>query len=454
MVSRPAIAVLAALLAGNALYAARPVARWDVVPWQRVSGEFKAGVVAFHEKGVKVEFRVFGKLRHVAESPETNPRTGVEEYIYAFPAAAFRDGPVEIEATAVSPDGERYVLPPLPLYANARGGCASGAPVWADAACGNDFAAGTREAPVKTLRQAVRKAGDGGTVNLMPGEYGLKMIGGGTDRKYWTLVTPAPGVDGASVALTAGRTGTDKLHFRDVGIFCDITSGYGAAVMGESGRTSAWFENCRFANRKGPGAGAAAPFGNKLRAFVTGGSTDCMASGPQAEILRGHAMARIAGPAVRGGGCLVANCTVRNAGPAPGGLRPELVSLFATPPAWNRDTIVVGFLAKDCDCRALVCQQAADTAFSRVRFEGFPDGMAQCALSEGLENVLFDRVELPGRRWQWMSAKNGRGTVKPKDVVMKNCTAGSMEGCPALDGTAGVKAENCAIGNASADGSD
>ena len=37
-------------------FGARPVARWDVVPWQRVSGVFNAGVVAFHESGVKVEF--------------------------------------------------------------------------------------------------------------------------------------------------------------------------------------------------------------------------------------------------------------------------------------------------------------------------------------------------------------------------------------------------------------
>ena len=38
---------VAALAAGQA-YAARPVARWDVVPHQRISGVFNAGVVAFH----------------------------------------------------------------------------------------------------------------------------------------------------------------------------------------------------------------------------------------------------------------------------------------------------------------------------------------------------------------------------------------------------------------------
>ena len=41
--------------------AARPVARWDVVPYQRIDGVFKAGVVAFHDEGVKVVFDVAGK---------------------------------------------------------------------------------------------------------------------------------------------------------------------------------------------------------------------------------------------------------------------------------------------------------------------------------------------------------------------------------------------------------
>jgi hypothetical protein len=40
--------------------AARPVARWDVVPDQRVSGVFRAGVCAFHEDGVRVAFSLNG----------------------------------------------------------------------------------------------------------------------------------------------------------------------------------------------------------------------------------------------------------------------------------------------------------------------------------------------------------------------------------------------------------
>ena len=48
---------LLALAAASAL-AARPVARWDVVPDQRVSGTFLAGVCAFHENGVRVRILI------------------------------------------------------------------------------------------------------------------------------------------------------------------------------------------------------------------------------------------------------------------------------------------------------------------------------------------------------------------------------------------------------------
>ena len=48
---KKSILLLSAVLAGAA-FAARPIARWDVVPYQRISGTFKAGVVAFHEKSV------------------------------------------------------------------------------------------------------------------------------------------------------------------------------------------------------------------------------------------------------------------------------------------------------------------------------------------------------------------------------------------------------------------
>ena len=54
-------AAVAAGMSVAAFAAARPVAQWDVIPYQRVSEPFKAGVVAFYDKPFHVDFFVNGK---------------------------------------------------------------------------------------------------------------------------------------------------------------------------------------------------------------------------------------------------------------------------------------------------------------------------------------------------------------------------------------------------------
>ena len=90
------------ILAAAPAFAARPVARWDVVPDQRVSGTFLAGVCAFHEDGVRVAFSVNGKFVHVANAPTPNPRTRVWEYVFPLDTSKLPDGPVTLGARARS----------------------------------------------------------------------------------------------------------------------------------------------------------------------------------------------------------------------------------------------------------------------------------------------------------------------------------------------------------------
>ena len=92
------VAAVAAMAAGQA-FAAIPVARWDIVPHQRISGVFNAGVVAFHEDGVKVTFDVGGR-KFTAEEPKLNARTGVWEYFVPIVAAKLPDGLVAVKAVA------------------------------------------------------------------------------------------------------------------------------------------------------------------------------------------------------------------------------------------------------------------------------------------------------------------------------------------------------------------
>jgi len=434
--------LLLAGLASGVAHAGRPIARWDVIPYQKVSGVFKVGVVAFHEKDVKVEFSVFGKPRFTAEAPELNERTGVKEYVYNLPVKTFKDGLITVGAVVTAGE-DSYTLPDLPLYANARGKLTNSKVVWVDAVSGNEFAEGNEDSPVKTIKQGVAKAGDGGTVYLKPGSYTLKMVGGGLARKYWTLVTTAPGVARESVKVSGGRSGTEKLHLKGLDLHCDVADGYGTVVMGEGGKTMAWFEDCSFTNLKGRHAATTVPFGNKLRAFVTGGRTTEMCMGPNSEILRGHSVRSISGTAFAGNDCLVVNCTVEDVSPVSSDDPPDFFNGFAVPPNWAGDVILYGVKCRDVKCRGLAGQQLCDSAFVNVSFDGIAGGVANSRFSEGLENVIFDHVSIKGQHWQWMSTKSGRGDLKPNGVLMIDCEFGTMDGYEPLDGSAGITLRNC-----------
>lgn len=424
------------------VFAARPIAAWDVVPYQRVDGTFAAGVVAFHDKSVKVEFTINGrKFGKAVESPSLNERTGVREFILPFPAGKLSEKLGDREYTLgarVVAEGEKpYELPALTVYANGKGTLGSKKTVWADSLNGNEFAAGDKSSPVKTLARAVKMAGDGGTVYLKEGSYSLKLLGGGFERKYWTLVTPAPGVDRNSVKITAGRPGTEKLHFRDLNLYCDCDAGeYGSIVMGEGGKTSAWFENCNFTNEKGRHAGEAYPFGNKLAAYVTGGTTYGIMYGPSALLLRGHSVKSVATHALPGENALVVNCSVDDVRAADGASS-VLITSIATPPSWAGNLIVSGLKASGLSCRVFSLRRIRDCAFADVAFElEASEGLYSNVAGE-TENVLFSNVSLAGQEIKLARSKDGRGDFKPTDVIMKKCVFGTLSGCDSVDGSKG-----------------
>ncbi|MBQ6136868.1 MAG: hypothetical protein IJI73_05825 [Kiritimatiellae bacterium] len=435
-----------AAFAASAAFAGRPVAKWDVVPYQRVEGVFKAGVVAFHEKSVKVEFSVDGKKAFTAEAPTLNDRTGVWEFVFPFDAAKFKDGPVTLGAKAVAETGESYSLPPLSMYANAGKTLGSDKIAWVDPKNGNEFSTGlSREQAVKTIRQAVQKAGDGGTVYLLPGDYQARMIGGGKARKYWTLLTPAPGVERSQVKFSRGRTGTDKLIFRNVELYCDCADGDSSIILGEGGKSVAWFDNCRFYNKQGRHGGNTSLFGNRLHAYITGGVTEDIGNGPCCEFVRGHEIRNIACDAFTYNGCLVVNCTVDGIDAGAGAaFDPDLFNGFAVAPKWCEDNILYNVKATNCRCRGLSGQRLRNSAFVNVVFQGTGGDLVYSRFSEDMDNVLFAHMTLVDQKWQWMQTKNGRGDFKPKDVRFLNCVMKAMEGYEKGDGSTGLLVDRCA----------
>lgn len=425
------------------LLAARPVAAWDVVPHQRVDGTFTAGVVAFHDRAVKVEFTINGrKFGNAVEAPALNARTGVEEFVLPFPAGKLSEKLGDREYTLgakVFVEGETpYELPALTIYANAKGSLGSKKTIWVDSGNGNEFAAGDKTSPVKTLARAVKMAGDGGTVYLKEGSYNLRLLGGGFERKFWTLITPAPGVDRNAVKVFAGRPGTEKLHFKDLNLYCSYDVGeYGSVVMGEGGKTSAWFDNCNFTNLKGRHAGEAYPFGNKLVAYVTGGATYEIMYGPSSAVLmRGHTVKSVATNALPGENALVVNCRVDDVKAADGAAS-DLITSIATHPDWAGNLIVSGLKASNLSCRIFSFRRVRDSAFVDVAFDIDGSNGAYSNIAGETENLLFSNVTLPVQELKLARSKDGRGDFKPTGVIMKKCTLGTISGYVSTDGSKG-----------------
>ncbi len=425
------------------LFAARPVAAWDVVPYQRVKGTFTVGVVAFHDKAVKVEFTINGKrFGKAVENPLINERTGVEEYFIPFPAGKLSeklgDREFSLGASVVVEGEEPYKLQPLTIYANGKGTLGSKKIIWVDSENGNEFAAGGESSPVKTLARAVKMAGDGGTVYLKPGTYNLRMLGGGFERKYWTMVTTAPGVDRNTVKVFPGRPATEKLHFKNLNFYCDCDVGeYTSIVMGEGGKTSAWFDNCIFTNLKGRHAGEAYPFGNKLIAYVTGGATYDITAGSPAVILRDHIFKSVARNVIANGKSLVVNCKIDDVKPGDE-TSADILTLYANYPEWTGDLIVYGLKASNVACRVFSLRRLRDSAFVNVVFDDITaqDGVYSI-VSEAVENVLFVNFSLLGQELRLALSKEGRNDFKPVDVIMKKCNFDVIRGCVSHDGSKG-----------------
>ena len=441
--ARRTACVLAFALAAPA-FAARPVARWDVVPDQRVSGTFLAGVCAFHEDGVRVAFSLNGKFVHVAKEPKCNPRTGVWEYVFPLDTSKLPDGPVVLGARARSGGAkpEDYDLPELNLYANNGGSLTVAGTLWVDAARGDDAAAGTEKAPLKTIAAATKRVPVGGTVLLKAGDYSLAGVKCPGDRPYWTTIAAAPGVARDAVQIAGGRPSTQRLRFRGVSLYCDVKGKYASILDGENGKNSVWLDDCKTYNRQGRWAANANVFGNRYVAFVTGGLTTELCNGPDGVLIRGHEVRKIASDVWTGSDRLVVNCTSSEVDGGDTGAHPDFHQSHAVPPNWVHDVILYNVTGYHCKCQGLFGLRLRDSAFVNVVFERTEESNFLSQYSGPMENVLFAHVTILNQTWLW------RDDYAPVDVRFLNCcltSMGTLKTDRAFDGSGanGLLVSNC-----------
>ena len=423
------LAALVLAASRGAFAAQRPVAQWDVVPFQRVSEPFKAGVVAFYDKPFHVEFTVNGKAAASVDRKSMNDRTKVEEHWFLldpakFEPTALKDRVLRLGAKAVADDGTNHRLPDLVLYWDADGKTGSKKQMWVDPKEGIDYSVGTREKPLKTLKQAVKLAGDGGTVFLMrPGPYTAERIGGGNGRKFWTTIMPDEGLKRKDIHMKGGRTGCDKLRFKDVTIYSDIVNGTTYALGGVDGDSICWLDGCLVRDKGGRTSGRSYTFGNKMTGYVTGGVTIDMGDGPRGKLVRGHLIKNISGDAFTGDDCLAVNCKLVDVDSTGVMDEPAFHRSQGIQGAWTHDVILANITGTECACNGFIGLKLRDSAFSNITLETTgPERRFVSRYAWEMENVWFDNVKVTGQEWDWFKAKNNNGNFTPTDVRVTGCS--------------------------------
>jgi hypothetical protein len=421
-----AVALAAAPLPARA---ARPVARWDVVPDQVFEDRFQPGVCAFHPDGVKVEFRIGGTLVHTASEPTLNRQSGVWEFWFPLAASNYPDGRVTLEARAIplAPGQPANDLPPLSLFANSRGTLSVGVTNWADAARGDDANPGTAAAPFRTLARAVRSTPPGGTVNLLPGSYSSHRLEGGSARPFWTTIQAAPGAAREAVEVTGGRPGTERLRWRSLSLVMEAEGKYATILVGENGKHSVWLDDCKVFNRKGRWAADSQTFGNRYVAYVTGGMTTEMANGPAAVLIRDHTIETISSDAWTGSGKLVVNSVCRDINPGKTGAHPDFHQSHAPAPGWCDNVILYNVRGTDCISQGLFGSRLSNAAFVNVLFEK-GDTVMLSQYSGELENVLFLHLTIVRQSWLWREGFAPTGVVALNSIFQSMSPGGDRPG--------------------------
>jgi hypothetical protein len=391
----------------------RVIAAWDVVPWRAFGEPFRAGVVAFHESGVKVQFKVTPAdgaavlLSREVLQPALNERTNVWEFWLELDPAELPTGLIHVQARAVPLGAEHLAvdLPPLPLHVLSRTKVLENIALWVDCANGDDADGdGTKPRPFKTLAVAVRKSSDGATIHLQPGRcYSAQALGGGRNRARWTIITAAPGAEREQVEIGPGRTGTEKLCFRNVTLFADPPDRrYNTILAGENGATIVWLDNCKLYNRKGRWGGGGNAFGNRYVGYVTGGITTDMDNGPGAVLLRNHEIVRIASDALTNARTAI-NCRVRDIDPGTTGAHPDFHQSYVGDRTKVKTAILYNCSGVDCIAQGFFGHNLKDSAFVNCLFHKGETVMLS-QYSGKLDHVLWLHLTVPNQGWLWRGA--------------------------------------------------
>ncbi|HDR68554.1 MAG TPA: hypothetical protein ENN61_05830 [Bacteroidaceae bacterium] len=249
------IAIIFSLFLPSVCFAFKPVARWDVVPYQRIKygSSMKIGVIAFSKPGInRVVITPSGQGYSGGAKTVTamtlNDRTGVYEYWTTLSAGEFTgNGAITVSAVVYDNDNNSRSLS---LSLIVEGASAYSPKVaWVDATRGNDSTGtvGNQSAPYRTIGAAVAAAqtANGGSSNgniiyLQEGTYSVSGVSANTSSE-WLTITKSATADRSKVIINTGQLRTGYLKYDSVTL---QSRGSGLWVATEAS-TRLWTNNCR-----------------------------------------------------------------------------------------------------------------------------------------------------------------------------------------------------------------
>ncbi|MHB8790234.1 MAG: hypothetical protein ACYDBT_10180 [Desulfobulbaceae bacterium] len=247
--------ILSSLFFPKDCLALTPIARWDVVPYQRIEygSSLNIGVVAFSKPGIKkVEFTATGQGysggTKTSTSMSLNSTTGTWEYWVSFPASDFSsNGAITITATVTDNNANtRNLALPMLVY-----GASAFSPVtcWVHPVSGSDStcAVNNESAPCKTIGGAAAKINaanggnsDGAIIYLQEGTYSLASTSISTSGQ-WVKITKDKDANRDNVilqkgsgAISGGYIHFDSVTLKSTGAFAYVST-----------PTRLWTHNCR-----------------------------------------------------------------------------------------------------------------------------------------------------------------------------------------------------------------
>ena len=427
----------------------KAIARWDVVPYQTITGNFQIGVVAFHQNGIdRVEFSVDGGPWQPVYDMTENPRTGIWEFTANLDASQYREGPIEVRAVAYPVAGVPRVLAgphtnapingqnSMFLFADPNGDWSP--PRLYVSASGSDTNPGTQTAPKRTIKNALDAATDGAEIIVMtPGNWEIMPRSTRLKNQRWVTLRAADGLDWDDVIIRQVSsnlimTSVDRMRYHN------IAFDYNEFLqIGESGGADYWFDRARLFDGQGVAPNKAQYFqpvassatGNRV--YVTDSYAHDVIYGWTDTILHRNTHH------YRIGGDNFQNCRMVVGSTGDTIISPTLhhtdIFQYFMPGEILENIIAYDVRVSNAvDVQNFFADTAAgfrDFAFVDIAIEntGTNTGLAN-QFSGDFKNIYFLHVSSPGRRWLF---HNQQSIWKANDFLIQNSAFGWI-----ADGTA------------------